>query len=56
MYIDIPVLAYETWNIQIYSEDIDGNKKREWEMEQRLLDDLTKNTPVAPYNSERRHV
>lgn len=56
MYVDFPVIGYETWCIEIYTEDMDGNKKRDYDMEDSLYEDLVKNTSACSYNPERKHL
>lgn len=56
MYLDYPVIGYQTWLIEIYTTDNDGNTKRNYDMEYDLQQDLVKNTPASYYNPERRHL
>lgn len=56
MYLDFPVIGYETWCIEIYTEDMDGNKKRDYDMEDSIYEELIRNTSACRYNPERRHL
>ncbi len=52
--IDIPQVAYKTWNIEYFVQNEDGTRNRELELE--LENDLKKSLPEYKYSDEHDHV
>lgn len=53
-YIDIPQVAYKTWQFEYIIKDKDG--KRDWMAEREAEDSLKKALAQYPYSADHDHV